>query len=407
MRHWQVSLFAMMLAAAGLPLYIHLPRFASTELGLSLATVGGVLIAIRVLDFVQDPLLGRLIDRYPGARGLFAGLAVLGMAAGFVMLFSLPPQTGAATWLVLALVPLFTAYSLGSILFYGQSAAIAGSGEARALYRLAGWREGGMLAGVILAASAPAALAALGAPGGGYPAFGWLLAAMAFGVGLVTRPLWRAAGQAGTRLTLSGLTSSGGGWLLVLALVNSLPVAVTSTLFLFFVEDRLQLRGLAGLFLILFFLSAGFSVPVWTRLVARRGARRVLVPAMGLAIAGFIGAAALPEGAALGFALICIGSGAALGADMVILPALFSAVLARAGLQAGQAFGLWSFASKMALALAAVTMLPLLDLAGFRPGEANGAEALTVLTAAYALLPCLLKLLAIRMVVTLPERALA
>ncbi|MEX1662714.1 hypothetical protein AB4874_13795 [Thioclava sp. 15-R06ZXC-3] len=61
---------------------------------------------------------------------------------------------------------------------------------------------------------------------------------------------------------------------------------------------------------------------------------------VGLAIAGFIGAAALPQGAALGFCVIFVVSGFALGADMVILSALFASSLARAGLQASQAFGI-------------------------------------------------------------------
>ncbi|WP_366929938.1 hypothetical protein [uncultured Thioclava sp.] len=75
---------------------------------------------------------------------------------------------------------------------------------------------------------------------------------------------------------------------------------------------------------------------------------------VGLAIAGFVGAAALPQGAALGFGVICVVSGFALGADMVILSALFASSLARAGLQAGQAFGIWSFASKSALKILAI-----------------------------------------------------
>ena len=48
---WRVSTYALMLAAAGLPLYIHLPRYATGELGMSLATLGVILAGIRVMDF--------------------------------------------------------------------------------------------------------------------------------------------------------------------------------------------------------------------------------------------------------------------------------------------------------------------------------------------------------------------
>jgi Na+/melibiose symporter-like transporter len=88
---------------------------------------------------------------------------------------------------------------------------------------------------------------------------------------------------------------------------------------------------------------------------------------------------------------------------MVILPVLFSTALSRAGLKAGTAFGLWSFAGKLSLACAAAALLPLLELSGFRPGAANSAAALTTLILAYAVLPCLIKLCAIALVFRLPQ----
>ncbi|ATG36626.1 putative MFS-type transporter [Phaeobacter piscinae] len=406
MQATRVSLFAMMLAAAGLPLYIHLPRFATAELGVSLATLAVVLAGIRVLDFVQDPLLGWITDRWPQERTTFAALAAFGMAVGFILLYTYRPTAGGVLpWLVIALAVLFTAYSLGTVLFYGQSTALAGSPEA--LIRLAGFREGGTLVGIILAALAPSLLGALGAGQGGYPAFGAMLAGLCIAVWWLTRGLWTTTPRPEQPLSIAALREAGGFRLLALALVNSLPVAMTSTLFLFFVEDKLALPDMAGPFLVLFFLSAGVSVPVWTRAADRYGARNVLFPAMILAILSFVSAAFLLAGAALGFALICVGSGAALGADMVILPVLFSRMLARAGLQGGQAFGLWSFAAKLALAAAAVLLLPLLQLSGFSPGGQNSTAALQTLTWAYAIIPCCIKLIAIAMVLRLPRKVTA
>ncbi len=401
MYNWRVSLYALMLAAAGLPLYIHLPRFATAELGLSLSTLGVILAGIRIMDFAQDPALGWLVDRFPAQKPAFAALASVGMGLGFLMLYTLQPDPTSLLWFVLALVLVFTAYSLGTILFYGQSAALGG--DEAGVISLAGYREVGTLSGIILAASAPALLARVGGGSNGYPAFGLLLGAICLVAWLVSRPLWRHRTAADQPLSLSTLRSSGALGLLALAFVNALPVAITSTLFLFFVEDRLGLPDLAGPFLILFFLAAGLSVPLWTRASARFGAASVLVPAMGLAILSFIGAAVLPTGAGLGFALICVGSGAALGADMVILPVLFTSALHRANLQAGRGFGLWSFASKLALASAAVLLLPLLDRAGYQPGAENSAAALTTLTLAYAVLPCVIKCAAIVLALQLPR----
>lgn len=72
MHHARISLYAMMLAAAGIPLYIHLPRFASVNLGIGLGALGTILLLIRLVDLVQDPLIGWSIDRWPAAQLGFA-----------------------------------------------------------------------------------------------------------------------------------------------------------------------------------------------------------------------------------------------------------------------------------------------------------------------------------------------
>ncbi|MCA0929540.1 MFS transporter [Ruegeria profundi] len=402
----RVSLYALMLAAAGIPLYIHLPRFAAVNLGIGLAVIGTVLLVIRLVDLVQDPLIGWAIDRWPRAQALFAAVAAFGLALGFPLLFGLPEGASIAA-LVSVLILLFSAYSVGTILLYGRSATLAKRTDPKELMTLAAWREGGQLTGVVLAASAPTLFVALGASAQGYPAFGLFLGLLAIFTLIMTLPMWRRAPITGEGLSFSGLGQAGALRLLFLALINSLPVAITSTLFLFFVEDRLQLPGKAGPLLILFFLSAGATVPLWAKLSNRIGAKQTLMIAMPLSIAGFVGAAMLSAGDLTGFALICFASGAALGADMVVLPAMFSVVLTRAGLNASAAFGIWSFAGKLGLALAAFFTLPLLERSGFNPGQANSAEALRTLTIAYAVLPCILKLGAFGLVLTLPTEVTA
>ena len=398
----RVSLYALMLAAAGIPLYIHLPRFASVNLGIGLGVIGTVLLLIRLIDLVQDPLIGWAIDRWPKAQVLFAMLAAAGLAIGFPLLFAIHPGPMATSKLVVVLILLFSSYSLGMILLYGRSATLAKHPAPRELITLAAYREGGMLGGVVIAAIAPAVFVGLGAKGLGYPAFGALLGTIAVFTAIITFPIWRRTPVLGDTISVSGLAKAGALRLLALALINSLPVALTSTLFLFFVEDRLQLGGKAGGFLVLFFLCAGLSVPLWARLSQKHGTKTTLMIAMPLAIAGFVSAGFLAPGNAAGFAIICIASGAALGADMVVLPAMFSVALTKAGLNASAAFGIWSFAGKLGLALAAFTVLPLLEQSGFTPGKSNRPEALSTLTFAYVALPCALKLIAFGFVLTLP-----
>jgi GPH family glycoside/pentoside/hexuronide:cation symporter len=116
---------------------------------------------------------------------------------------------------------------------------------------------------------------------------------------------------------------------------------------------------------------------------------------MTLAIASFLWTLTLGTGDLIPFALICAASGAALGADLTLLPAIFAQRLAQTGTPEAAAFGLWSFVSKLSLALAALTILPALQAAGFQPGPANTESALETLTLIYAGLPCVLKTTAI------------
>ena len=103
-----------------------------------------------------------------------------------------------------------------------------------------------------------------------------------------------------------------------------------------------------------------------------------------LAIITFGFAAFLGEGQVVQFALICLSSGVALGADMTLLPAIFARHLASTWGEGagGLGFGLWAFVSKVSLALAAAFLLPLLQLFGYQAGEDNSAQALWALSAA-------------------------
>ncbi|MBL4916987.1 MFS transporter [Szabonella alba] len=389
------SLFAALIAAAGLPIYIHAPKFYVDTYGVPLATLGVALFALRLLDVVQDPALGWLAERTRRRRGVLVAGAVLLIAGAMAGLFALPPPIAPLAWFALMLALLFSAFSFLTICFYAQGV-VRGAALPGGHLALAGWRETGALIGISLAAIAPVALAPL--TDRPFTGFALGFAVLALVAALAMRREWRAApppvaAPAGPSFAAL-LADPALRGLLLLALVNAAPVAVTSTLFLFFVESRLAEPALAGPLLLLFFLSAALTAPAWGRLAHRIGARRALLAGMGLAIPAFALALTLGPGQVALFAVICAASGAALAADMVLLPAILARHLAARGAEA-MGFGLWSFASKSMLAVAAVTLFPLLDLAGFRAGGANDAGALQALTLLYAGLPCALKLGAI------------
>ena len=395
------SLFGAMLACVGLPIYINAPKFYVDEYGVGLAALGAVLAGLRLFDVVQDPVLGWLAEKGRARRGLWVAVAGAIMALSMVGLFGVVPPVAPLLWFAVTLTGLFTAFSYLSIVFYAEGVAKATTLGRSGHLRLAGWREGGALAGITVATVAPVLL-------GGFGVFAALFVALVvLAVALMAGQWGRGSVQAAGAVWDSfrpALADRTARRLLILSFVNSIPVAITSTLFLFFVESRIDAPGMEGPLLLLFFVAAGVSAPVWSRLAARYGTRRVLLGGMVLAVVSFLWAARLGAGDVVAFAVICAASGAALGADMVLLPAMFARRLDRMR-QGGEAagFGLWNFASKLSLAFAAATLLPTLQAVGFQAGGTNSPEALAWLSGLYALLPCGLKLLAIGLLVASPN----
>ena len=388
------ALFAALLAAAGLPIYIHAPKFYVDEYGVSLTALGSVLFGLRLLDVVQDPALGWLAQALRHKRGLAVTVAGAVMALAMLGLFAVPAPMAPVLWFALMLTLVFSAFSFLTICFYAQGVAKADSLPGAGHLTLARWRETGALLGVCLASVAPLLLGlALDRPFAGF-AIGF--AVLALWAVVAMRREWRATGLPGASGFGIVLRDGQARRLLLIALVNAAPVAVTSTLFLFYVELALEAPGWEGPLLLLFFIAAAAAAPLWGVLAERHGPRRVLLAAMALGIAAFGGALFLGPGDVVLFALVCLASGAVLGADLTLLPAMFANRMAQISPSAAEGFGLWSFVSKLTLAFAAAALLPALEGAGLQTATGTSSDtSISLLIWFYAGVPCALKLLAI------------
>jgi Na+/melibiose symporter-like transporter len=153
--------YALPLAMAALPVYVHVPKFYAEALGLPLATVGAILLACRLLDALQDPFFGYLSDRVSGrpfGRRLPVLLSLPLLAAGFVGLFH-PPAQGTVDltlWLAGCLIVVYLGFSLGSISYYAMGAEITADYHERT--RVTATRGAMAVTGVLIAAAAPEAL---------------------------------------------------------------------------------------------------------------------------------------------------------------------------------------------------------------------------------------------------------
>ena len=384
------------LAFLALPLYVVLPSHYAASFGVSLTTLGVVLLATRALDALADPFIGRAVDRVFARSVRWAlwlgAIAAAVVAAGFTALFF--PQVGAdampalLAWLIVGLLVTYLAFSVLTVIHQAWGARLGGDAVQRS--RVVAWREGCGLFGVLAASVLPSQL--------GMGSSSAVLAAT-LGAGMLLLAL-APRGPSSHRQT-------SGHWalpwrsppfrsLLAVFMLNGIASAVPATLVLFFVRDRLQAPDSEALFLGAYFAAAALSIPLWVRAVRGFGLARAWLGAMGLAVGAFAWVLTLGAGEHAGFLAVCIASGVALGADLTIPGALLTGVIQRGGHGAaaeGVYVGWWNSATKLNLGLAAGAALPLLALAGYVPGQRDE-QALQALSLAYVAVPCALKLIA-------------
>ncbi len=389
------AVVALPLAAGALPLYIHVASIYADSFGAPLAAIGIALLLARAADALVDPWLGILIERLQRPRlVIVAGVTLL--AIGLVLVFH-PPWRGWAgiAWLLLSLLPAYLGYSCATIAHLALGATFGATSADRA--RVAVWREGFGLAGVLLAAAAPqwsafdaaAVLARSSMVFAAVAPVGVALALLAVPVGdgqaLGAPPSWGDALRRFARAPFAPLIAA--------FVVNGIANALPATLALLFVADVLGAPQLGGPFLLAYFVSGAIGLPAWLALARRLGSLRAWQLSMLLGAAAFVGATALGPGDLLPFLAVCIASGLMLGGDLALPAALLTDALRERGQEAAAAsyFGVWTLAAKLTLAAAAGIGLPLVSVLGYVPGEPDTAIPLQL---AYCLIPCALKVVA-------------
>ena len=386
------------LAFAALPLYVVLPNYYARNLGLSLATVGGLLMLVRLMDAMVEPWIGKASDALFAKTTrvvllVGAGVALLqwfGMTALFFPVVTEKSQL--AAWLVMGLLITCVAHSLLVITHQAWGVRLGGDELLRS--RIVAWREGLGLAGVIAAS----ALSVLWGAQAMVMFFG---GALLLGWGMWWRapqPVLRAAVQHTTSASLwQPLTQPAFRRLLAVFMCNGIASAIPAALMLFFAQDRLQASEQAtALFLVLYFICGAASMPLWLHAVKRFGLAWSWLMGMLVAIACFAWTAGLGTGQVQAFALICALTGVALGADLALPGALLARLIEQQdaqGKEDGTYLGWWNLATKLNLAIAAGAALPLLQWLGYTPNS-HDEIALQRLAWGYALVPCMLKLIA-------------
>ncbi len=400
---------ALPLAILTLPFYVLVPAFYTQALALPIAAVGHVLLAVRLIDAISDPVVGVLADRWRpafGRRRLWLAAATPLLVVGAWQVFSPGPGAGLAHLAVWGAL-LSVAWSAAQVPYSAWGAELSRSYGGRT--RVAAYREAFTVVGTLLALAAPALLPLVGATGE-RAALGAFAVAVAIGVplavalclALVPEPKDRSTATLSWRDGWRPLAANAPFRRLILAFfVNGFANGLPATLFLFFVQHRLASPDAAGPLLVLYFVSGVAGVPFWLWLSRRTSKHRSWCIGMLTACAAFAFAPLLGPGDVLAFAVICAVTGLTLGAD-VVLPASIQADVidvdtAATGEERSALYlSFWALATKLALAGAVGLAFPILGLAGFDPAanrfESTGLMALALL---YAALPVVLKLAAV------------
>jgi len=396
------------LAMSALPVYVQIPAYYSTQLGMALVSVGWVLFLARFVDALQDPLLGYLIDRMRGTLTWWFCAAGFMLAIAFLGLW-LPPVSGShlIVWLALALILAYVAHSMLNIAYLAWGARIVSTGgrQSSALLGAAAWREAAGLVGGIAASVIPSFIISDSQSRAQHAEhLGWyclafaIILALSIAALLTAAPVWKRS-----RATADGESVGKGTarqWrilasndafkaLLIPYFINAISVSIPATLVLFFINDRLQASQYSAAFLATYFISAAVGLPCWVKLVSSWGVALSWRLGMMLAIVAFISASMLSAGQIMPFFVICAASGFALGADLALPPVMLAQVI-QADVPPAAYYGIWTLLGKFALAISGLA-LPVLASLNYHPGHPAGAELAWV----YAGVPCGLKCIAL------------
>ncbi|MFT6915388.1 MAG: GPH family glycoside/pentoside/hexuronide:cation symporter [Motiliproteus sp.] len=412
-QRWAYALPALALALPTLPFYVLLPVFYADFTRLTLAQVGIWLMLARLFDVLSDVLAARFCDRPLGWMGR-KGWIVVGaiLAAPGLWALSSPPAGAGAAWLFFSSVLLYSGWTLIQIPYTAWLASLGTSPGQR--LDLSSRRETLGMIGLVLSACWPAMGAWLG----------WSTAQV-FQYLAITALLWGALSLLWMLKTLPQPGSGGENagnfeWrslfvlpyqrrLMLVWWTNGLANAVAAVLFPLVISDWLMLDdSQRGPFLLIYFLAALLTLPLWKRLAERVLQPRAWCWAMLLAIAAFMSLPLLPP-SSVAYMVVVVITGATLGADLVLPHSIQASVVSWEQRQHGRFQPALHYAGaslviKLSLGVGVGLAPLLLSIGGWQDAlETQSEAARWSLIVIYSWLPCVLKGMAVALMWGFPD----
>lgn len=387
------------IAFLGFPLYIYLPSFYVEHIGLSIGVVGFILLIARLIDMIADPFIGRFSDIYSSKFNI---IFISSFFLLFGLFFLIKPIFYSSIWLFLCSIITYISYSFVLIPYLSLNSIL--SKNEKDNIKLAFSREIFIIIGVLIALLMPYIFLV---SSDSKKSLELLLYTI-----LILFPIFVLIFYFKLKdLEIKNENIIHKDFFLSLKnffknfphhkklffafLLNNLANALPATLFLFFVKYVLNLEDKTGLFLIIYFLSAIITFPLWIKLSNKISKKSTWILSIIIAISAFIFVPFLNEGDFLYFAIICVITGMCLGADMA-LPSSIQADVANQTKQnnedlTGVLFGFWAMITKLSLSLAVAISFITLEFANFETSNINQ-NSIVAIIVLYSILPIILKL---------------
>ncbi|MFZ9396834.1 MAG: MFS transporter [Erythrobacter sp.] len=407
---WRIIAFGSVqlpMGMIGLPIAIYLAPLYSGQLHLSLQLVGISLILARLSDFVTDPIIGILSDRWRpkiGRRRIWLIFGAITMMGGVRMLFVPSPDAG-IVYFGLAVALVYFGYTLILLPYHAWSAELSSDYHVRT--RISSVSQAFSIMGLITSTLIPAyVLMQKGATSAdvmaalSYVVITLLPICAALAFFLVPEPEAPIRKAPFNVMAALRMLAANRAFLNVtlLVLVATIGEVFRQTITVFFARDVVGVTNI-GIIYFLYFVSALIVMPGWVWLAKRIEKHRALtlalvVVALTNALMFFV-----PKGGVVLFTALFMLKGCCYGGVLMLPHAMLAdtadidtaETLDR---QQGLFFAAMAMVQKMGYALG--SGLPLLILGGvgyMSSGEAR-AEPLLALTISYSVIPCLLVLVA-------------
>jgi GPH family glycoside/pentoside/hexuronide:cation symporter len=401
------SILAFNVGFLSIPLYLYLPKYYANNFAIPLSIIGLLIFAIRIFDTFWDLYVGYISNKINNSKKIII-ISFLAILLSYPMLFSPPDLIIKANliyyWLFFTLFFLSLSFSLFYINYYAYGVYLAKNNLDQ--LNLATTREAITFVGVVFAIIIPQILLYNFSQINAFSIYSIMFVI----IGLLALSLFNKLPTLQDENTLSNKTYIqiknifiNNPLLFSFFLINTLANSISSSLYIFYIEDYLYAKNQELFLMIAFFLSSALSIPLWQSIAKKYSKINILLWISPLAILSFASISLIDNTQINLFYIVSIFSGFLIGADFLYASTLIANMVKNQGFSSTIGFSLYHFLNKLAMSLAIIIALPILDIFNYTNFQGlSGGNIVVKYT--YVILPLLFKLISFILIIILKKR---